>query len=222
MTTIGIAFGNSTSSISITRDGKVEVIANPDGDRFIPSALSYVGDDEYHGAQAVAQLVRNPRSTIVNFRDFIGLPFSKIDPTNSQASAHPIDVDGKVAYKINDETLTIEEVTKRHLKNLKLAAEDYSGQEVEACVMTVPTNFTQEQKDALTKISNEAGVKILQLINEPSAALLSHLTANDSLLEDKIFVVADFGGVRSDAAVIAVRGGILTILATAHDYELGE
>ncbi|GMF07072.1 unnamed protein product [[Candida] boidinii] len=93
MTTIGIAFGNSTSSISITRDGKVEVIANPDGDRFIPSALSYVGDDEYHGAQAVAQLVRNPRSTIVNFRDFIGLPFSKIDPTNSQASAHPIDVD---------------------------------------------------------------------------------------------------------------------------------
>lgn len=221
MTTIGIAFGNSTSSISITRDGKVEVIANPDGDRFIPSALSYVGDDEYHGAQAVAQLVRNPRSTIVNFRDFIGLPFSKIDPTNSQASAHPIDVNGQVAYKINDETLTIEEVTKRHLKNLKLAAEDYSGQEVEACVMTVPTNFTQEQKDALTKISNEAGVKILQLINEPSAALLSHLTTNDSLLEDKIFVVADFGGVRSDAAVIAVRGGILTILATAHDYELG-
>ncbi|GMF00516.1 unnamed protein product [Ambrosiozyma monospora] len=221
MVAIGIAFGNSTSSISVTKDGKVDVIANPDGDRFIPSALSYVGDDEYHGAQALAQLVRNPKSTVVNFRDFIGLPFSKVDPTYSQHSAHPVDVNGKVGYEINGKTVTVEEIAQRHLKSIKLAAEDYIGQEVEGAVITVPTDFTDAQKETLTKVSESAGLKVLQLINEPSSALLAHLAARDELLNDKIFVVADFGGIRSDAAVIAVRGGVLTVLSTAHDYNLG-
>ncbi|KAH3662120.1 hypothetical protein OGAPHI_006301 [Ogataea philodendri] len=221
MASIGIAFGNSTSSIAIANDGKVDVIANPDGDRFIASSLSYVGDDEYHGAQAQAQLVRNPNSTVVNFRDFIGLSFDKIDPTYSQNSAHPIEVNGKVGYSINDKPISVDEIAARHLKQIKAAAEDYIGQKVEGAVIAVPTNFTDAQKADLKKIAAEAGINVLQLINEPTAALLSHLVAKNTLNEDKLFVVADFGGIRSDAAVIAVRGGILTVLATAHDYDLG-
>ncbi|KAM9886526.1 hypothetical protein OXX79_014132, partial [Metschnikowia pulcherrima] len=77
---IGITFGNTSSSIAVaSADGKVDVIANPDGDRAIPSVLSYIGTDEYHGAQAQAQLVRNAANTIVNFRDFLGKKFDEVD-----------------------------------------------------------------------------------------------------------------------------------------------
>ncbi|ODV84280.1 hypothetical protein CANARDRAFT_29167 [[Candida] arabinofermentans NRRL YB-2248] len=227
MATIGIAFGNSTSSIAATtKEGKLEVIANPDGDRFIASALSYVGEDEYHGAQAIAQLVRNPDTTIVNFRDFIGLEFDSIDfetsSSYSKVSCKPVKgSDGKVAYSINGELISVDEVVKRHLKQIKLAAEDYIGLDIEGCVISIPTNFTIEQQKSLISIAKSAGLEVKQLIKEPSGALLSHLVSKDSLSEDKIFVVADIGGIRSDAAVISVRGGILTILATVHDYKLG-
>lgn len=221
MATIGIAFGNSSTSFATIKDGKVDVIANPDGERFIASALSYVDGDEYHGQQALAQIIRSPRSTLVNFRDFIGQPFSSIDASNTTHGATPIDVDGKIGFYINGNNITIDEVVKRHLKQIKNAAEDYLGQAVEGVVLTVPTNFTEAQKEALTKIAAEAGLKVLQLINEPSAALLAHLSQKDQLAEDKIYVVADFGGIRSDAAVVAVRGGILTLLSTEHSTTLG-
>lgn len=221
MATIGIAFGNSSTSFATINDGKVDVIANPDGERFIASCLSYNEGDEYHGQQALAQIVRNPRNTIVNFRDFIGLPFDKIDPTHSQLAAHPIEANGQVGYQINGNVLTIDEVVKRHLKQIKDAAEDYLGQDVTGCVITIPTNFAESQKEALIKNAAAAGLNVLQLINEPSSALLAHLTQREQLLEDKIYVVADFGGIRSDAAVIAVRGGMLTILSTAHSTTLG-
>ncbi|KAI5955047.1 SSZ1 [Candida jiufengensis] len=226
MSVIGITFGNTTSSIAVaTPDGKVDVIANPDGDRSIPSALSYVGTDEYHGSQAESRLIRNPENTIVNFRDFIGKKFNDIKNDFSYGSK-PKEVNGEICYEIkNDgktEILSVNEVTKRHFKQLKLAAEDYIGKSIENVVLAVPTDFNDVQKQEITKISKDAGLNILQFINEPSAALLDHLSAEENRLsEDKIYVVADFGGIRSDAAVIAVRGGVLTILATSHEYGLG-
>ncbi|KAG5418464.1 SSZ1 [Candida metapsilosis] len=226
MSVIGITFGNTTSSIAVAADGKVDVIANPDGDRAIPSALSYVGSDEYHGSQALSRLIRNPENTIVNFRDFIGKKFDEINDEFSYG-AKPKDVNGggEIGYEITIDgkvqTLTINEVTKRHFKQLKSAAEDFIGKEVESVVLTVPTDFNEHQKEELTKIVQSAGLKVLQLINEPSAALLDHLSLEDKLSEDKLYVVADFGGTRSDGAVISVRGGVLTILATAHEHGLG-
>lgn len=221
MASIGIAFGNSSTSFATIKDGKVDVIANPDGERFISSALAYVDGDEYHGQQALAQIIRNPRSTIVNFRDFIGVPFTDISDKYSKYAAHPVELNGKVAYEINGNKLTIEEVVKRHLKQIKNAAEDYLGQSIESTVITVPTNFTEAQREDLIKIAANAGLKVSQLIHEPTAALLAHLSNKNALLEDKVYVVADFGGIRSDAAVIAVRGGIMTLLATEHSTTLG-
>ncbi|GMM45209.1 Ssz1 protein [Pichia kluyveri] len=221
MATIGIAFGNSTTSFATIKDGKVDVIANPDGERFISSTLSYVDGDEYHGQQALAQVIRSPRSTIVNFRDFIGVPFEEINSEYSKYAAHPIELNGKVGYEINGNKISVNEVVKRHLKQIKNAAEDYLGQEIESVVLTVPTNFNEIQKCELIKISNDAGLKVKQLINEPTSALLAHLSNKNQLLEDKIYVVADFGGIRSDAAVVSVRGGIMTLLSTEHSNKLG-
>lgn len=225
---IGIAFGNTSSSLAVAnQDGKVDVIANPDGDRSIPSVLSYVGEDEYHGAQAKAQLIRNPINTITNFRDYIGKSFDELTHHETVGAKVIKTSNGEPGFEISreegkKETVTVAEATKRHLKQIKLAAEDYIGKTIEGVVITVPTDFTAQQRTELTNISNEAGLKVLQLINEPSAALLAHLSNEpERLQEDKIYVVSDFGGVRSDAAVISVRGGILTILATAHEFGLG-
>lgn len=222
MATIGVAFGNSTTSIAFVRDdGKVEVIADPDGDRFIASAISYKGDDEYNGSQAVAQLVRNSENTIVNFRDFIGIKYEDASFLHSAHAAKPLNVGGKVGYLVNGEELTVDEIAKRHLANVRAAAEDYLGEKVEGAVFTIPSTYSAEQIKALTEVAAAAGLPILQEVREQSAALLAHLSLQEQFLEDKIYVVTDFGGIRSDAAVIAVRGGIFTVLATATSDQLG-
>lgn len=231
---IGITFGNTSLSIAVaSADGKVDVIANPDGDRAIPSVLSYIGTDEYHGAQAQAQLVRNAANTIVNFRDFLGKKFDEVDVSVAAHGAKPVKTeDGGIGYTITreegkTELVTVEEATTRHFRQLKRAAEDYLGKDVVRAVLTVPTDFSEHQRQVLKKAVLAAGLEVVQEIQEPLAALLAHVTAaltalgEDRLLQDKIYVVADFGGIRLDAAVIAVRGGIMTVLATAHAHKLG-
>ncbi|CDO92341.1 unnamed protein product [Kluyveromyces dobzhanskii CBS 2104] len=223
---IGIAFGNTSSSIAyVNPKNDVDVIANQDGERSIPSVLSYVGEDEYHGGQALQQLVRNPKNTIINFRDFIGLPFSECDTSRCSTGAPVVEIDGKAGFVVKrgddvEEKLTIDEVVSRHLKNLKLAAEDYIGQTISKSVLAIPTNFTDAQKTALKEAAKSVDLEIVFFINEPSSALLAHVE-EFPLDKDQNVVVADFGGVRSDAAVIAIRNGIFTLLATEHDAKLG-
>ncbi|KAL5114238.1 Hsp70 protein that interacts with Zuo1p [Pleosporales sp. CAS-2024a] len=224
---IGLSFGNSYSSIAYTSpEGKVDVIANEDGDRQIPTALSYVQGEELHGGQAKAQLVRNPRNTVAYFRDFLGQNFQSIDPSPAHQSAHPQENGHGVAFSVRDteedteNTITIGEVTTRHLRRLRQSASDYLGKDVNAAVITVPTNFSEAQKEALRAAAKDAGLDVLQYIHEPTAALLAYDARPNAQIADKIVVVADLGGTRSDIAVIASRGGIYTILATTHDYHV--
>ncbi|RAL62098.1 hypothetical protein DID88_002584 [Monilinia fructigena] len=223
---IGISFGNSNSSIAYTTvEDKAEVIANEDGDRQIPSILSYIHGDEYYGQQAKQQLVRNSANTVAYFRDFLGQDFKSIDPTHCHASAHPLDHEGTIAFKIQDKeegepsTVSVSEVATRVIRRLAQSASDFSGKEINSAVITVPTNFSDSQKAALTKSANDAGLEVLQLISEPVAALLAYDARSEGKVTDKNVIVADLGGTRSDVAVIASRGGMYTILATAHDYE---
>ncbi|TDZ34199.1 Ribosome-associated complex subunit SSZ1 [Colletotrichum spinosum] len=223
---IGITFGNSNSSIATTVDDKAEVIANEDGDRQIPTILSYVDGDEYYGVQAKAFLVRNPTNSIAYFKDFLGKEFKSIDPTHNHASAHPQDVSGTVSFSVKDKegvdepsTVSVSEATTRYFRRLVGSASDYIGKKVTSAVITVPTNFSDKQKEALVKAANAAGLEVLQLISDPVAALLAYDARSEAEIKDKIVVVADLGGTRSDVAVIASRGGMYTILATAHDYE---
>ncbi|EHY56100.1 Hsp70 protein that interacts with Zuo1p [Exophiala dermatitidis] len=225
---IGIAFGNSYSSIAhISGEGKVEVIANEEGDRQIPSVLSYIDGEEYHGTQAKAQLVRNSKNTVAYFRDFIGKDYKSIDPTPCHASAHPIEADGQICFSIRDteseaeNKVSVEEITARHLRRLKNSASDFVGKPVTAAVVAVPTDTNDEQKAALSKAAASIELEILQFMPEPIAALLAYDSRSSDSAADKNVLVADFGGTRSDVAVIASRGGMYSILATAHDYELG-
>lgn len=226
---IGISFGNSYSSIAhISGEGKVEVIANEEGDRQIPSFLSYIEGEEFHGTQAKAQLVRNSKNTVAFFRDYIGKDYKSIDPTPCHGSAHPIEESGKVAFSIRDtadsETenrVPVLEIATRHLTRLKNSAADFIGKTVTAAVVAVPTDTNDEQKAALSKAAANTQVEILQFMPEPIAALLAYDSRAPDASADKLVLVADFGGNRSDVTIVASRGGMYSILATAHDYELG-
>lgn len=232
-TVIGISFGNTSSSIAFEKDSKVEVIANQDGDRAIPSVLSYVRSDEFHGLQAKNQLIRNPKNTIANFRDFIGKPFAEVDPTYTHASAHPLEQDGFASFSVvtsdeegaAPESLSVSKVVTRHLDRLRESAADFIGKKIDGAVIAVPTDFTEAQKKALVEAAAAADLKVMQVINEPSAALLGHVAARSAnktgSLESKLILVLDIGGTRTDGAVITNRGGMFTILTTHHDYELG-
>ncbi|POS87674.1 hypothetical protein EPUL_001888, partial [Erysiphe pulchra] len=223
-TVIGISFGNSNSSIAYTTsEGKAEVIANEDGDRQIPSILSYVDGEEYYGQQAKQQLIRNSNNTVAYFRDFLGVDYKNIDPTHCQASAHPQEHESVTAFKIRDKendeesTVSISEIITRQTRRLVKSAADYIGKPVDAAVITVPTDFSNKQRECLIESAKNAGIEVLQLIHEPVAALLAYSSQPDAKLIDKNVVVADFGGTRSDISVIASRGGICTILATVND-----
>ncbi|QSZ32273.1 hypothetical protein DSL72_001847 [Monilinia vaccinii-corymbosi] len=223
---IGISFGNSNSSIAYTTiEDKAEVIANEDGDRQIPTILSYIHGDEYYGQQAKQQLVRNSSNTVAYFKDFLGQDFKSIDPTHCHASAHPLDIEGTIAFKIQDKeegepsTVSVSEVATRVIRRLAQSASDFSGKTINSAVFTVPTNFSDNQRAALTKSANDAGLEVLQLISEPVASLLAYDARPEGKVADKNVIVADLGGTRSDVTVIASRGGMYTILATAHDYE---
>ncbi|KAK9472055.1 heat shock protein 70 family [Dipodascopsis tothii] len=227
---IGVAFGNCNSSIAFpSKEGKVEVIANQDGDRAIPSALAYVGEDEYHGFQAKAQLIRNGKNTVTYFRDYIGKDFKDIDPTYASGSAHPVSKDGVVGFNLVTSSaedaeptfVSVAEITKRHLQRITESAADFLGKPVAGAVVAVPSDFSAAQREELTKIAAEAGLNILQIIPESVASVFAYDATFGTGNKDKVVVVADFGATRSDAAVVAVRGGMYTVLASHHNYELG-
>lgn len=107
----------------------------------------------------------------------------------------------------------------RYLRRLVGSASDYLGKKVTSAVVTVPTDFSDKQKAALVAAAAAADLEILQLISEPVAAVLAYDGRPEGKIEDKVIVVADLGGTRSDVAVVASRGGMYTVLATVHDYE---
>ena len=151
--------------------------------------------------------------------------FDSVDPRPCHASAHAKKHGSAVAFSIQDteseahNAVTVSEITTRHIRRLASSASDFMGKTVNAAVISVPTNFTGTQREALTQASKEAGVEVLQMISEPTAAVLAYDARSEAEIKDKIIVVADFGGTRSDFAVVASRGGMYSILSTSHDYE---
>lgn len=115
--------------------------------------------------------------------------------------------------------MSVSDASTRYLRRLVNSASEYLGKKVTSAVITVPTNFNSKQRETLIKAVSEAEVEVLQLISDPIAAVLAYDARPEAVVEDKIVVVADLGGTRSDVAVVASRGGMYTILATAHDYE---
>lgn len=171
--------------------------------------------------------------------------FASVDPTYCHASAHPQETSGEVTFTIIDKagesgsdddetkaaapsTVAVHDVATRYLRRLVGSASDYLGRKVTSAVISVPSNFSEAQRQAIVKAADAADLEILQLISDPAAIAAAYTAridaeaaTNDAAdpVKDKVIVVLDLGGTRSDAAVIASSAGMATVLAAVHDYE---
>ncbi|CAI2175561.1 693_t:CDS:2 [Funneliformis geosporum] len=233
---IGLRIGQSYSSIAIiNKDERADCIANEDGERQIPTMVAFSGDEELTGTQAKVQLLSNSKNTITQFRNFIGKSYEECKSIVSTGSAQLVDKDGQAAYKVEfkeEETIvTAQEACTKFIASLRESAENFLGQSVTGVVLAIPTYFDDEQKNSLRIATEKAGLRVLQLINEPSAAALAYEIGNviisgqnpstTNKYNDRIDVIVDLGSDSLDVSVMSVRSGMYTILGTTHDPDLG-
>ncbi|KAJ3064959.1 hypothetical protein HK102_008064 [Quaeritorhiza haematococci] len=244
-TFIGIGFGSSFSTISIIgKEGKIETIADENGDRNIASYLAFTSHDELVGSQAKHQAIRNASNTITMFRDLLGKSYDdeavqehtrklrlNIEPSPKDESVPTYAVD---VYPNPDAdpvvtNFTPIEITAKFLSKLKQTAEAYLGESVQGCVISRPSIFGQSQVDALIEAGKGAGFTHVFAVSEPIAAALafenlavkSDAQKNAAAKVDRTIAVLDLGGHEFNATVLSVNNGLYTIMASLDDFNLG-
>ena len=219
---VGIDLGTTNSVVAAIEGGQPSVIVNAEGLRTTPSIVAYTKKQELLVGQiAKRQAVINPENTFFSVKRFIG---SKENEINSEAKTLPytINKDQSDNIKINCPTLSKdfspEEISAQVLRKLINDATDYLGQEVKQAVITVPAYFNDSQRQATMDAGKIAGVEVLRIINEPTAASLAYgLDKN----QNETILVFDLGGGTFDVSILEVGDGIFEVLATAGDTNLG-
>ena len=218
---IGIDLGTSTSCVSVYENGQATVIANAEGLRTTPSVVGFSKSGErLVGTQAVRQAVTNPKKTIHSVKRLIGHKYSEIESVAKLVAYDVVKKDnGDAAVKVEDTIYSPEEISSMILAKLKRDAEAYLGSEVTQAVITVPAYFSDSQRQATKDAGKIAGLEVLRIINEPTAAALAY--GIDKKDEDKTIVVYDIGGGTSDISILECGDGIFEVLATNGDSLLG-
>jgi len=218
---IGIDLGTTNSCVSVMEGGEPVVIANAEGKRTTPSVIAFVEGGEIKvGDPAKRQAVTNPTKTIASIKRFMGNKYSE-----SLKEA------GNVAYKVvkgdNDtprvdidgRLYTPQELSAMTLQKMKKTAEDYLGQTVTEAVITVPAYFNDAQRQATKEAGEIAGLKVMRIINEPTAAALAY--GLDKTGKDQKIAVYDLGGGTFDISVLELGDGVFEVLSTNGDTHLG-
>lgn len=217
----GIDLGTSNSCVAVIEGNKPVVTANSEGGRTTPSMVYLKGDERRVGASAKRGMVMNPKNTVSFIKRFMGSDWNDADVQKmlSMISYEVINKNGKPYVKIDDKEYSPEEISSFILADLKKTAEDYYGEEVTDVVITCPAWFNDVQRQA-TKLAGElAGLNVLRIINEPTAAILSsNIDINGG---DKIVLVNDTGGGTQDVSVCEVSDGMIEVLASYGDVFLG-
>jgi len=216
---IGIDLGTTNSCVSVVEAGSPVIIVNSEGKRTTPSVVSYKEGDRAVGDPAKRQGVTNPKNTIYSVKRFIGSKFSEI---SKEAKKMPYDIvkgnKDMVTVKVGDKSYVPQEISAVVLQNLKKTAEDYLGTKVTEAVITVPAYFNDEQRNATKEAGEIAGLNVLRIINEPTAAALAYgLNEN----EDKVVAVYDLGGGTFDISILEIGDGIFEVMSTNGDTHLG-
>ncbi len=217
---IGIDLGTTNSVVAVMEGGKPTVIANQEGSRTTPSVVAFAsGGERLVGQLAKRQAVTNPERTIFSIKRLMGrrydeaaqearnLPFRVVRGENDTAR---VEVDGKV--------FSPPEVSAMVLQKLKGAAEDYLGEKVQKAVITVPAYFNDAQRQATKDAGQIAGLEVVRLVNEPTAAALAYGLDKK---KDEIIAVYDFGGGTFDISILEVGEGVVEVKATNGDTHLG-
>ncbi|XP_071479865.1 heat shock 70 kDa protein IV-like [Diadema antillarum] len=223
---IGIDLGTQFSCVGVFRNGKVEIIANDQGNQTTPSYVAFTDAQRLVGEAAKNQVAMNPQNTIFDVKRLIGRRFTD-ESVQADMKHWPFKVinrGGKpviqVDYKEENKILAPEEVSSMILSKMKETAEAYLGQKVTDAVITVPAYFNNAQRRATEDAGVIAGLNVLRIINEPTAAALAY-GLDKKLEEEQRVLIFDLGGGTFDVSVLSIDDGIFEVISTAGNTHLG-
>jgi heat shock 70kDa protein 1/2/6/8 len=222
---IGIDLGTTFSCVGVYRDGRVEIIANDTGDRTTPSYVAFTKTERLIGKAAKSQATRNLKNTIFDVKRLIGRKFDdKIVQDDQKLWPFKI-VEGSgnkplisAKYKDEKKKFTPEEISAAVLGKMKECAEAYLGKPVKKAVITIPAYFNDAQRCATKDAGTIAGLEVLRIINEPTAAAMAY---GLDKREEQNILVFDLGGGTFDVSILNVDDGLFEVKATAGDTHLG-
>ncbi len=217
---VGIDLGTTNSVIAAMEGGQPTVVPNAEGARTTPSVVAFTDSGErLVGQLARRQAVMNPKGTVTSAKRFIG---RRYDEVASEANAVSYDVvdgpDGAVRFKVRDKLYAPEEISALVLRKLSEDAGRFLGERVTEAVITVPAYFNDAQRQATKDAGKIAGLEVLRIINEPTAAALAY---GMDKLDNETVLVFDLGGGTFDVSVLTVGDGVVEVRATAGDTHLG-
>merc|ERR1711962_674772 len=226
-TAIGIDLGTTYSCVGVFQHGKVEIIANDQGNRTTPSYVAFTDTERLIGDPAKNQVAINPSNTIFDAKRLIG---RKFDETTVQSDMKHwpfdvVEVGGrpklKVEYKNEEKTFTPEEISSMVLTKMKETAEAYLGQDVKDAVVTVPAYFNDSQRQATKDAGVISGLNVLRIINEPTAAAIAYGLDKKKGAQECNVLIFDLGGGTFDVSILTIEEGIFEVKSTAGDTHLG-
>jgi molecular chaperone DnaK len=217
---IGIDLGTTNSVVAVMEGDQPTVIQNAEGSRLTPSVVAFSKTGErLVGQVAKRQAVTNPENTVFSIKRFMG---RRYDEVNEEMRMVPYQVErasnGDVRVKANNQLLAPPEISAMVLQKLKQAAEDYLGQPVTKAVITTPAYFNDAQRQATKEAGQIAGLEVMRIVNEPTAAALAYGLDKK---KDETIAVYDFGGGTFDISILEVGEGVVEVKSTNGDTHLG-
>ncbi|KAG0343588.1 ATPase with role in protein import into the ER [Podila humilis] len=224
-TVIGIDLGTTYSCVGVFKNGRVEIIANDQGHRITPSYVAFTEDERLVGDAAKNQYAANPTNTVFDAKRLIGRRFDEKDVQND-IKHFPFKVKSKagtpviqVEVKGQEKTFTPEEISAMILQKMKEIAEAYLSTKVTHAVVTVPAYFNDAQRQATKDAGAIAGLNVLRIVNEPTAAAIAY--GLDKKGGERTILVYDLGGGTFDVSLLSIDDGVFEVLATSGDTHLG-
>jgi molecular chaperone DnaK len=217
---IGIDLGTTNSVVAVMEGGQPTVLVNQEGSRITPSIVAFTKEGErLVGQVAKRQAVTNPENTVFSIKRFVGRKFSEVSSEQQRVPYRIVAADnGDVWVETRGKKYSPPEVSAMVLQKLKQAAEDYLGETVTDAVITVPAYFNDAQRQATKDAGKIAGLNVLRIINEPTAAALAYGLDKK---KDETIAVYDFGGGTFDISVLEVGEGVVEVKSTNGDTHLG-
>jgi molecular chaperone DnaK len=217
---IGIDLGTTNSCIAFIQDGEPTVVTTPEGLRTTPSVVAFAKNGErLVGHIAKRQAITNPTQTIYSVKRFMGARFEEVKGEAALVS-YTVEAtqNGAVIVKVKDQSMRPEELSAIILQTLKKTAEDFLGETVDKAVITVPAYFNDAQRQATKDAGRIAGLEVLRIINEPTAAALAYGLDRE---KTGITAVYDLGGGTFDVSILELSDGVFQVKSTSGDTHLG-